>query len=165
MRAEELFSDPALAASVAAATQRLPTASPEAREALRSTLERTERAPTEAQWPPLLETPRQKKDTRYADPATSHRPVVGPALVLAKRAFRGLFQPFINEVMRKQVEFNEAILDSLALIYEQQRESSRTQAAWRKELTERLAQLEHGLEDQADKRAPAPGLGDEPQVR
>ncbi len=142
MRADELISDPALAATVAAATEQLPSPSPEDREALRTTLERTERAPTEAQWPPLLETPRQKKDSRYAEPATSHRPVVGPVLVLAKRAFRGAFQPFINEVLRKQVEFNEAILDSLALIYEQQRENARTQAAWRKELTERLARLE-----------------------
>jgi hypothetical protein len=142
MRAEELFADPALAATVAAATERLPSPSAEARESLRATLERTERAPTEAQWPPILETPRQKKDTRYAEPATSHRPVVGPALVLAKRAFRLTFQPFINEMLRKQVEFNEAILDSLALIYEQQRENARTQAAWRKELSERLAKLE-----------------------
>jgi hypothetical protein len=67
---------------------------------------------------------------------------VGPVLVLAKRAFRGVFQPFINEVMRKQVEFNEAILDSLALLYEHQREDSRTQAAWRREVTERLTALE-----------------------
>jgi hypothetical protein len=142
MRAEELFTDPVLAAKVAAATERLPMPSSEDREALRTSLERTERAPTEAQWPPILEGPRQKKDSRYADPPTSHRPVVGPVLVLAKRAFRGVFQPFINEVMRKQVEFNESILDSLALIYEQQRENARTQAAWRKELNERLARIE-----------------------
>jgi hypothetical protein len=142
MRADQLYSDPALAKAVAAATERLPSPSPEDQERLRATLERTERAPTEAQWPPILETPRQKKDTRYADPPSSHRPLVGPALVLAKRAFRLAFQPFINEVMRKQVEFNEAILDSLALIYEQQRESARTQAAWRKELSERLARIE-----------------------
>ncbi len=142
MRANDLFCDAALAATVAAATEKLPSPSAEDREALRATLERTERAPTEAEWPPILETPRQKKDSRYADPPSSHRPVVGPALVLAKRAFRLAFQPFINEVMRKQVEFNEAILDSLALIYEQQRESARTQAAWRKELSERLARLE-----------------------
>jgi hypothetical protein len=152
MRADQLLSEPALAATVAAATERLPSPSPEAREQLRATLERTERAPTEAQWPPILETPRQKKDTRYAEPATSHRPVVGPVLVLAKRAFRGVFQPFINEVMRKQVEFNEAILDSLALIYEQQRESARTQAAWRKEISEKLARLEQGQPRPATKR-------------
>lgn len=153
MRADQLFSDPALAATVAAATEKLPSPSPEASEQLRATLERTERAPTEAQWPPILETPRQKKDTRYAEPATSHRPVVGPALVLAKRAFRGVFQPFINEVMRKQVEFNEAILDSLALIYEQQRESARTQAAWRKEISEKLAKLEQAQAHPAAKRS------------
>jgi len=142
MRAEELLCDPALAAAVAAATQRLPPPPAGQREALQAVLERTERAPTEADWPPLLQAPREKKDTRYADSPTSHRPVVGPALVLAKRAFRGLFQPFINEVMRKQVEFNEAILDALVLIYEQQRESASTQAAWRKEMGERLAHLE-----------------------
>src|SRR5688572_253687 len=81
MRADQLFSDPSLAATVAAATERLPSPAPEDSERLRATLEGTERAPTEAQWPPILETPRQKKDTRYADPPTSHRPVVGPALV------------------------------------------------------------------------------------
>ena len=151
MLAEELFSDPAFAATVVAAIKRLPPPSPEALQSLRATLERTERAPTEAQWPPLLETPRQKKDSRYADQATSHSPVVGPALVLAKRAFRRVFQPFINEVMRKQVEFNEAILDSLALIYEQQRESARTQAAWRAEIHERLARL---AQEQAGAKLP-----------
>lgn len=144
MRAEELVCDPALGTAVAEATERLPPPPADAREALRSTLERTNRAPAEAAWPPLLESPRQKKDSRYVDPPTSHRPVVGPALVLAKRTFRLLFQPFINEALRKQVEFNEAILDSLALIYEQQRESTRTQAAWRKEISERLARLEGG---------------------
>lgn len=144
MRADELFGDPALTAAVSAATERLPAPSSEAREALHATLEHTERAPTQAEWPPILETPRQKKDSRYAEPPSSHRPVVGPVLVLAKRAFRMAFQPFINEVMRKQVEFNEAILDSLALLYEQQRENARTQAAWRKELGERLARLEQG---------------------
>jgi hypothetical protein len=152
MHADQLFSDPALAATVAAATERLPSASPEDTERLRATLERTGRAPMEAQWPPILETPRQKKDTRYADPPTSHRAMVGPVLVLAKRAFRLAFQPFINEVMRKQVEFNEAILDSLALIYEQQRESTRTQAAWRKELNERLARIEQAQASKPPKR-------------
>jgi hypothetical protein len=154
MRAEELFTDPTLAEAVAAATERLPSPAAEARESLRATLERTERAPTRAQWPPLLETPRQKKDSRYADPATSHRPGVGPVVVLAKRTFRKLFQPFINEVLRKQVEFNEAILDSLALLYEQQRENARTQAAWRKELGQRLARLER-----EHAGAPPPGVG------
>jgi hypothetical protein len=158
MRADQLFSDPALAATVAAATERLPSPSPEDSERLRETLERTERAPTEAQWPPILETPRQKKDTRYADPPASHRPVVGPVLVLAKRAFRLAFQPFINEVMRKQVEFNEAILDSLALIYEQQRENARTQAAWRKEFQEQLTRLE---QEQAGTKRPQ----DKPKAR
>jgi hypothetical protein len=109
---------------------------------LQALLTASQRAPAETEWPPLLQTPRMKKDSRYAEPATSHRTGVGPVLVLAKRAFRLAFQPFINEVLRKQVEFNEAILDSLALLYEQQREESRSQAAWRREVRERLSALE-----------------------
>jgi hypothetical protein len=67
---------------------------------------------------------------------------VGPVLVLAKRAFRLAFQPFINEVLRRQVEFNEAILESLATVYEHQKESTRTQALWRQEWERRMARLE-----------------------
>ena len=111
-------------------------------EAVRRLLAASQRAPAETQWPPVLQNPRAKKDSRYAEPPTSHRPGVGPVLVLAKRAFRLAFQPFINEMLRKQVEFNEAILDSLALVYEQQREETRAQAAWRREVMARLAALE-----------------------
>lgn len=116
---------------------------------MRQLLDASQRAPAEAEWPPLLQTPRTKKDSRYAEPPTSHREgVVGPVLVVAKRAFRLAFQPFINEVLRKQVEFNEAILDSLALVYEQQREESRAQAAWRQEVKARLAALETGRREE-----------------
>ena len=139
--------DPLLAASplherLAHAADALPAPEPHQQEALRRLLEASVRAPPETQWPPLLETPRTKKDSRYADPPSSHRPLVGPVLVTAKRAFRLAFQPFINEVLRKQVEFNEAILDSLALLYEHQREESRTQAAWRREVMARLDALQ-----------------------
>jgi hypothetical protein len=68
--------------------------------------------------------------------------VVGPLLVFAKRTFRLGFQPFINEMLRKQVEFNEAILDALATVYEHQQLQSQAQAQWRKEVAERLARLE-----------------------
>lgn len=142
MRADDLLADPALARALSEEVSRLPIPDEGTREALRRRLERSERPPLDAAWPAVLQAPYEKKDTRYAEPATSHRPVVGPVLVLAKRSFRRLFQPFINEVMRRQVEFNEAILDSLALIYEQQQERARAEAQWRLAMEERLAKLE-----------------------
>ncbi|WP_257455761.1 hypothetical protein [Archangium lipolyticum] len=142
MRAEDLLTQEPSAEAVAAETARLPAAPEATLDEVRRLLEVSERAPSSPEWPPVLQAPRNKKDTRYADPPSSHRPVVGPVLVTAKRAFRLAFQPFINEIMRRQVEFNEAILESLAVIYEHQQESSRTQALWRQEMERRLARLE-----------------------
>jgi hypothetical protein len=142
MRAEDLLTREPSAEAIAAETSRLPPVPEATLGEVRRLLEASERAPTSPEWPPLLQAPRNKKDSRYADPPSSHRPVVGPVLVLAKRAFRLAFQPFINEMLRRQVEFNEAILESLATLYEHQRESARTQALWRQELERRLARLE-----------------------
>ncbi|AKJ02722.1 hypothetical protein ATI61_117112 [Archangium gephyra] len=142
MRPEDLLTTAPTAERLAKEAERLPEPAPEQVESLRRLLDASQRAPAETEWPPILQAPRSKKDSRYVEPPTSHRPVVGPVLVTAKRAFRLAFQPFINEVLRKQVEFNEAILDSLALIYEHQREESRTQTAWRREVMARLSALE-----------------------
>ncbi len=142
MRAEDLLTREPSAETIAAETARLPPVPEATLEEVRRLLDASERAPSSPEWPPVLQAPRNKKDTRYADPPSSHRPVVGPVLVLAKRAFRLTFQPFINEIMRRQVEFNEAILESLATLYEHQQESARTQALWRQELERRLARLE-----------------------
>jgi hypothetical protein len=142
MDAEDLLTTSPSAEAVAAAVARLPSPPAEKLEALRHTLENAEQASLEREWPPLLQAPRNKKDSRYADPPSSHRPVVGPLLVFAKRTFRLGFQPFINEMLRKQVEFNEAILDALATVYEHQQLQSQAQAQWRKEVAERLARLE-----------------------
>ncbi|NVJ04028.1 hypothetical protein HUW63_02055 [Myxococcus sp. AM001] len=143
MRTEDLITRSPTAEAVAREAQQLPTPSDETQEALRQTLEAAARPPTPAPWPALLQEARGKMDSRYAEPATSHRGgLTGTALVLAKRAFRLTFQPFINEVLRKQVEFNESILDALATLHDVQREQARAQAAWRKELERRLAQLE-----------------------
>ena len=142
MRPEELLTGSPSSERLVEAAGRLPTPHPEQVEAVRRLLEASRRAPAETEWPPLLQQPRAKKDSRYAEPPTSHRPGLGPVLVLAKRAFRLTCQPFINEVLRKQVEFNEAILDSLALLYEHQREESRSRTAWRREVMERLSTLE-----------------------
>jgi hypothetical protein len=142
VRAEDLLTREPSAETIAAETARLPPVPEATLEEVRRLLDASERAPSSPEWPPVLQAPRNKKDTRYADPPSSHRPVVGPVLVLAKRAFRLTFQPFINEIMRRQVEFNEAILESLATLYEHQQESARTQALWRQELERRLARLE-----------------------
>ncbi|EPX55176.1 hypothetical protein D187_009383 [Cystobacter fuscus DSM 2262] len=151
MRPEDLLTTSPAPERLMEAAARLPEPEPEQVESVRRLLEASQRAPAETEWPPLLQAPRAKKDSRYAEPPTSHRSgVTGPLLVGAKRAFRLAFQPFINEVLRKQVEFNEAILDSLALLYEHQREESRAQTAWRREVMERLAALEKTARD--DKR-------------
>ncbi|MCP3098538.1 hypothetical protein LZ198_06555 [Myxococcus sp. K15C18031901] len=143
MRAEDLLTTSPTAEAVAEETRRLPAPSPEAAEALRHTLERSANASPPAPWPALLQEARGKMDSRYAGPVTSHRGgLSGPALVLAKRAFRLLFQPFINEALRKQVEFNESILDALATIHDVQREHARAQASWRQEMDRRLANIE-----------------------
>ncbi len=143
MRPEDLITRTPTAEAVARETRKLPTPSEEARESLRRVLDASARPPAPAPWPALLQEARGKMDSRYAEPATSHRGgLVGPALVLTKRAFRLAFQPLINEALRKQVEFNESILDALANILDAQRENARAQAAWRQELDRRLARIE-----------------------
>ena len=155
MRPEELLSTSPSPERLAEQARELPEPPADKVEAMRELLAESQRAQAETEWPPLLQTPRTKKDSRYAEPPTSHRSgVVGPALVTAKRAFRLVFQPFINEMLRKQVEFNEAILDSLALLYEQQREESRAQGAWRREVMTRLAALEKPTEPPPPTKTP-----------
>ncbi|RYZ42897.1 MAG: hypothetical protein EOO71_06060 [Myxococcaceae bacterium] len=141
MRAEDLISTHPTAEAVTEALRRLPPPAPEKVDALRRRFTATQAPASSTAWPHFLEGARLKRDSRYADAPTSHRPVMGPALVMAKRAFRLAFQPFINEALRRQVEFNESILDALALIYEHQRVQARTQALWRQEVDKRLEQL------------------------
>lgn len=62
-------------------------------------------APAEA-----LERLRALADARTGLPITSHRTIAGPAVVAAKELFRHSFQPFINEALRKQSEFNSALI-------------------------------------------------------
>ncbi|MCP3168560.1 hypothetical protein [Myxococcus qinghaiensis] len=167
MRAEDLLTRAPSPEAVAKETQKLPEPTAEAREALRQTLEASARPATPTPWPALLQEARGKMDSRYAGPVTSHRGgLSGLALVLAKRAFRLAFQPFINETLRKQVEFNESILDALATIHDVQREHARTQATWRQDVERRLARMEdaaRGLatheaagRDEAPERPPRP---------
>ncbi|MBU8896540.1 hypothetical protein KRR26_13040 [Corallococcus sp. M34] len=144
MNADDLLTQSPTAEAVAAHTRQLPEPDPKAQQALREALESSTRTPVAAEWPTLLQEARGKMDSRHAEPATSHRPGVGPVLVAVKRAFRFTFQPFINEMLRRQVEFNESILDALATVIENQREHARTQAQWRRDVEARLARLEPG---------------------
>ena len=159
MRPEDLLTRAPSPEAVARETRKLAQPSDEAREALRRSLEAAASPPAPAPWPALLQEARGKMDSRYAEPATSHRGgLAGLALVVSKRVFRRVFQPFINEALRKQVEFNESILDALATIHDVQREHSRTQATWRQELERTLARIEAAAE-----RAGARGRDDAPE--
>ena len=144
MRAEDLRTDTPSPQELVEMVEQLPAVEADQERAVLELLMRStaSSAETSAEWPPLLEEPRRRADSRYADPATSHRPVIGPVLVAAKRSFRLAFQPFINEMLRRQVEFNESILSSLAVLYEQVRVNARTQAVWRREVEARLRELE-----------------------
>ncbi|WP_246137605.1 MULTISPECIES: hypothetical protein [Myxococcus] len=154
MRAEDLLTRIPSPEAVAKETQKLPEPSAEARASLRQTLEASARPATPTPWPALLQEARGKMDSRYAGPVTSHRGgLSGPALVLAKKAFRLVFQPFINEALRKQVEFNESILDALATIHDVQREHARTQATWRQDVERRLARIEDVARSRASHEA------------
>src|SRR5262245_26673405 len=95
-------------------------------------------------WPMYLREPREKVDVRHPEPPTSHRGLVGPAVIAVKRAFRFVFQPLINEMLRQQVEFNEAILGAVVQIHENLQQHLRNQALWAQEVEKRLERLETG---------------------
>jgi hypothetical protein len=109
---------------------------------LRDELARGQEAHPPAEWPPFLQELRDKMDVRYAGPPTSDRPLVGPALILAKRIFRWVGQPFINEALRKQVEFNQAMVTAALQLHENLQQQGRNQALWREEIEARLADVE-----------------------
>lgn len=142
MRRESLLTAGPVADAVRASVDALPSPPAQAVAELERLLEVSSHAGAASPWPALLQLPRAKMDSRYVEPATSHRRWVGPLLVLAKRTFRQGFQPFINEMLRRQVEFNEGILEALAQLHEQQQENARSGALWRREVERRLSLLE-----------------------
>jgi len=121
-------------------------------------------APASLEWPPLLQEVQAKADVRYADPPTSERPVVGPALILAKRAFRLVGQPFINEALRKQVEFNQAIIAGVGQLYETLQQHVRNQGLWRAEVEARLQHLEREQQEAASSHRERAEEGPEPET-
>lgn len=85
-------------------------------------------------------------DPRLGLPISSHRPPpVGPILVFAKKAFRSLFQPFINELLRKQFLFNEDLLKVILIAYHDIHSVEGATLAMRVGLQERLRRLEERL--------------------
>lgn len=85
-------------------------------------------------------------DARAALPISSHRAFpVGAALVRVKRAYRKLFQPFINETLRGQAILNERALALFQRLFLDLRSIESANLAFRGEFETRLRALEEEL--------------------
>ncbi len=85
-------------------------------------------------------------DPKVGLPITSHRNApLGPILVIAKTAFRSLFQAFINEMLRKQSLFNENLLKLIHVLFHDIQSVEGSTLAMRAGLQERLRKLEDRL--------------------
>lgn len=93
----------------------------------------------------LLRQLEELQDARTALPITSHRAGYGQLIVSAKRVFRGAFQPFINEVLRKQTGFNEVLVRGLDLLSRDIRSLERAMVSTRHGLDGRVRRLEEEL--------------------
>lgn len=102
-------------------------------------------------------------DTRLGAPVKTHRPPpLGPAIVAAKKTFRRAFQPFINEVLGRQTQFNEELIAWGRAITRDVEALERSMTALRTILDLRLSRLEATVarvEGQASTSTPgqAPG--------
>ncbi len=56
---------------------------------------------------------RKEENSKQGKPIASHRPFIGVFIVLAKRMFRAFAQPFINEILNRQEDFNAHLVDTL----------------------------------------------------
>lgn len=82
-------------------------------------------------------------DARPALPISSHRKFpVGPALVNFKRAYRAVFQPLINETLRRQTALNERALALFQRLFLDVRSAESANLAFRGEVEERIKTLE-----------------------
>src|SRR5262249_45345268 len=85
-------------------------------------------------------------DVRLGLRITSHRSApLGPLLVFAKKGFRKLFQGLINELMLKQMHFNEALIQLSYVTYRDIRSLERATEAIRAGLEERIRRLEEAV--------------------
>lgn len=149
MRPEDLIALEPTPRELSAAMAELPKPDPGMLEAVKIQLESTRCLQGPAELPAFLEAPRRRADTRVAaTPVTSHRPVVGGLVIAAKETFRTAFQPFINEMLRRQVEFNESIVEALITIHDQLQLAAQTNDLRRAALETRIAALEAQLRAQ-----------------
>jgi len=82
-------------------------------------------------------------DTRLGGAVNTHRPwPVGPAIVAAKRTFRRAFQPFINEVLGRQTQFNEETIVWGRALTRDVEALERSMTALRTSIDLRLSRLE-----------------------
>ena len=82
-------------------------------------------------------------DVRAGLPITSHRPgPTGLALIFAKKLFRRASQVFINELMRKQQQFNDIAIELFYVVYRDIQSLEGATLAMRAGLQERIRDLE-----------------------
>lgn len=100
----------------------------------------------------LMERLVEYADAKVGLPIESHRGKAGRALVVAKKAFRQGFQPFINELLRKQTFFNEAATETFKSVYRELTSLEGAVIAFRTSQDARLKKLEEavaGLQERA----------------
>ena len=85
-------------------------------------------------------------DAKMGLPITSHRKgPVAPLLVGLKKGFRLLFQVFINELMRKQSQFNDAAVNLFYVTYRDIQALQSSALSMRTGLRDRIRQLEEAV--------------------
>lgn len=95
---------------------------------------------------PFLKQLEDLQDVRIGLPVTSHRSgLIGPSLVTAKKLFRVAFQPFINELMRKQAQFNESLIALTYAMYRDLRSTESAMQAMGAGLQARIRKLEEAV--------------------
>jgi hypothetical protein len=86
------------------------------------------------------------RDPRKGLPITSHRPRIGRVLVAGKSAMRAALTPFINELLRKQADFNEDALLVLRALVLDMKSLQDAALASQQETELRLRRLEKQVE-------------------
>ena len=92
----------------------------------------------------------QKWDSKEEEPITSHRRILGPFIVLAKKILRKMLKPFSNTILLRQTEFNSQLVKLLNIVIPQLNnvtESSRELGKRIDELTKRLNELTKRLNE------------------
>lgn len=95
---------------------------------------------------PILKRLNELKDVRLGLPISSHRKApIGPLMVATKKSFRLLFQPVINELFRKQAQFNDELLGWAHAMYRDLKSLESATVAVRSSMDVRVRKLEEQL--------------------